>query len=731
MKQFKNYSCWIEESKSSITVKAVKQIVTIDKTILALHACDGLEKAITQHRSLPDIATTIGAKVLPPRKQMDERKRNLENYHTGYHLLNVLVDHDIITFEVPTKDDRKQIAIEKGEVKKQQPWEQDPRAIVIQRRGFVNGLLDGVTEEEEATKMVSFPQRIKPRDWDRFYHPIAGELVHNASRRTKRSISKRKTPLLFEAINNLQNIAYEVDKDVYDVLTQVPDSKIFTLADEYANTNETQQKEKAFISRIEAKKRVNDRIMLTANVVYDWEEFYQYYFCDNRGAGRMYTQNAALKTDGCDLEKGLIQYKCKKQWGSEGLFWHKFHMTNAWGEDKLSIDDRVNYAEERLDMWIEIGKNPVDNRLWEEADSPVVFLQACIELAKAYELDDPTQYMSGIMVGHDASNSGLQIYSGFSRDRKTALLCNLAGTNRGDFYLTVGDNIIVWDGKWIPSDADRVALERVLRDLDGKTLEEREAYFLTHHASLNKLAPVFWYQHFKSRRTLCKRPSMTWIYSCGPDKMGEHIYSDHMYDGNFKGINEIFANWLGHQVFFTCKEVIRSASNVKDIITATALELVEKAEQVTFKSIYCGAEFAQDYTDDKSSQVSCKYKHARPNKRGNKRIKVRFISVKAAELNESKIYTSTAVNIIHNCDSEYAKAVINKTDYTVVTRHDQFLTHACDAGKLFEDTRSIFHDMFFKQDVLNYILEQVKPDVYYPLGDYDGMELFDNEFCFP
>lgn len=727
----KNYSLWIEDSKSTITVKAVKKIKPLNSQNLALLACDALENAITQFRSLPDVASTLGSTVLPPRKQMDERERSLENFHTGYHLLNVLVDHDIIKFEVPEADDRKQIKIKKGEVDKKKPWEQDPRKISIVNRAWINNLLDDRVSAPEMESMVSFPQRQKPRDWDRFYHPIAGELVHNASRRSKRSISKRKTPLLFQAINTLQNIAYELDKDVYDVLTQVSDSKIFTLEDEINNASEAQQQEKAFISRIAAKQRVNDTIMKTAKIVYDWEEFYQYYFMDNR-VGRLYTQQKALKSDGCDLEKGLMQFKEKKVWGSEGFFWHKFHLTNSWGEDKLSIDDRVSFAEDRLEMWAEIGRNPVANRLWEAADNPVVFLQACIDLAKAIDTTNgkPETYSSGIIVGHDASNSGLQIYSAFSRNYDIAKLCNLAGTTRGDYYLTVGDHIIVWNESYAPSQADVNALEMVLRDLNGKTIVERETYFESHQDSLWKLAPVFWHKHFKARRSLCKRPGMTWIYSCGPDRMGEHIYADHCYDQEFAGINEIFANWLGHEIYNSCRKVIKAAANVKDLLTDEAEKLAENGQQVTFVTNYTGAVFSQDYTDDKSSQVWCKYKHAKADKKGNKRMRVRFISVRNHELDLSKIYTSTAVNIIHCGDSEFAKAIVNKTSYTVVTRHDQFLTHAADAGKLFEDTRTIFHDMFYKEDVLNYILKQINPEAHYELEDYDGMELFDNEFCF-
>ena len=55
---------------------------------------------------------------------------------------------------------------------------------------------------------------------------------------------------------------------------------------------------------------------------------------------------------------------------------------NCYGYDKVSLEERVEWA--KLHNWaiVEVGTAPLINKWWMEADKPWQFLRACIEYVK-------------------------------------------------------------------------------------------------------------------------------------------------------------------------------------------------------------------------------------------------------------------------------------------------------------------------------------------------------------
>jgi len=55
-----------------------------------------------------------------------------------------------------------------------------------------------------------------------------------------------------------------------------------------------------------------------------------------------------------------------------GLRWLKIRLANMWGADKLSLDERVRFTDERLDKVAAAADNPLEpeNLWWSEGETP-------------------------------------------------------------------------------------------------------------------------------------------------------------------------------------------------------------------------------------------------------------------------------------------------------------------------------------------------------------------------
>ena len=93
---------------------------------------------------------------------------------------------------------------------------------------------------------------------------------------------------------------------------------------------------------------------------------------------------------------------------------------------------------------------------WQEAEEPWQCLATCIELDKALELSDPTQFMSNLPVHQDGSCNGLQHYAALGRDLHGGEAVNLVPADRGaDVYTGIANvlkRIVAEDIKLIDSE---------------------------------------------------------------------------------------------------------------------------------------------------------------------------------------------------------------------------------------------------------------------------------------
>ena len=96
--------------------------------------------------------------------------------------------------------------------------------------------------------------------------------------------------------------------------------------------------------------------------------------------GRIYPNTAFLHEQGSDNAKGLLLFANGTPIGEEGLYWILLHGSNVWGNDKVSLDDRVEFCLQNYDLFVQYARTPTEHTGWTQADKPFGFLAFCNEL---------------------------------------------------------------------------------------------------------------------------------------------------------------------------------------------------------------------------------------------------------------------------------------------------------------------------------------------------------------
>ncbi len=465
------------------------------------HIIKGVERKAT----LVDLAVTLGRRV---RQKLRLSRNSTAACHVGFFVLVSFFEINLLEYKLVKTD-------KKGRRSKYLTY-----TVSVKDKKALFDLWEELNTEEE---IDLFPMNTPPEPWTGSLHPLGYSIIKKSSPEITSKINKEEHQMLFDVLNKLGSTPWIVNKPVLDVIEHYMEAAEEGNPLKYKQEKDFEKKESLYIelSSIQrlAKKNI-DKV------------FYHLHNFDFRG--RIYCNTAFFHHQSSDNAKALLLFANGNPIGEEGFYWMLVHGANTWGNDKCSLDDRVEFCLQNYDLFLSYAADPINNTGWMKADKPFSFLAFCNELKLLQHWADSGQpqeeFVSHLPLFIDGSNNGSQHLTAMSRDEELAPYVNLVPSEvPGDLYALVAEK--VWSRlealeMRVPSSIynqlDYVLdeAERLQKEYDAAPAgSERKALAYTavqtwrnNNRTLREaLYPVYWnrIKDLKVRRKITKRPTMT------------------------------------------------------------------------------------------------------------------------------------------------------------------------------------------------------------------------------
>ncbi len=317
------------------------------------------------------------------------------------------------------------------------------------------------------------PMICKPKEWTSvldggYISPYLkrNKLVKNNSKEYLQKLETMKMPIVYEAINHLQNTEWQINRRLLDTVNklweegravaELPDREDEPLIPyPYPELNKEDAKTPEQIEVIKKWKRdtyeihkrnvakrsnriLVSQILRIANQFQRYDKIYFPHQMDFRG--RLYPIPVLLQPQGTDLAKGLLHFTRGKPVDKDSVKWLEIHGANVYGYDKESYEERVRWTREHSSEIQSYAQNPLQDRGWAEADKPFQFLAFCFEYDDY--LNNPNSFTSHIPIQLDGTCNGLQHYSALLRDEGGGRAVNLINAQKpSDIYAKVAERL--------------------------------------------------------------------------------------------------------------------------------------------------------------------------------------------------------------------------------------------------------------------------------------------------
>lgn len=414
-------------------------------------------------------------------------------------------------------------------------------------------------------------------------------------------------------------------------------------------------------------------------------KFYLSSFLDFRG--RVYARDPYFSYQSSDLARGHMMFSEKKLMTDKGYRHLLVHLSNSYNQsytvkeieglewvesnytidlikdgipdmsvDKMTIQDRINWAENNLDLILEMALDPIESReLWMQAEKPWVFLSLCFEVIQY--LAEDGDYYSQIPIAIDGASNGTQHLAAMSKDEVAGAMVGLIPKDKPiDFYVVVAKGIL---NRNVGND-----LGQILSRIPMKLI----------------------------RKGISKRGTMTKAYDAGVRCIANIIYTD-CYDAGMTikyGITRSISSKLAKDLVDTYNSLCSGPVSVKNYLQAlTKYRIKELGHKSARWETPSGFPVISEkwVTIKKKAVVTlCK-----------KRIDAiyREVTDKPAI---HEITSGISPNYVHSMDASHMSLVINQLNEAGVTSfgaiHDSFSVHADDVDLLLDTTKSVFITMY-------------------------------------
>lgn len=567
---------------------------------------------------------------------------------------------------------------------------------------FSDEFLEALEKNHKASAVWApqcLPMVVPPRPWK---NPLSGAYVdrnglrisllnsRNINRNYKSELNHVEMPMVYKALNALQETPWRINLRVYETLKQVwdgglplgklPTKDLIPLpgspwGDGEAPSEEAKKAHRANLARthdanhkLGSSRRAVVQKLWIAERMGSFERIYFPHVLDFRG--RMYPVPTFVNPQADDSGRALLEFADGMELGESGGYWLAVHGANCYGIDKVSYEERKQWVDEHTDDILACAKDPLVHRMWSDADKPWAFLAFCFEWADLYAHYEagnaPETFVSRLPVCWDGSCNGLQNFSAMLRDPVGGAATNLVPSDKPrDIYQQVAD----------------LATAQVERD-----------------AARGEVNAQYWIG--KVTRGLAKRPTMTLPYGSGRYGFRQQILE---FMDKYK--LETGKQYLDGGDPFLCSmylaNVIDDALANTVVAARTAMDWLREVSVVAAKDglpVYwitpAGFPVMQEYKEliGKSVDIWA----------GDKRLRLN-LDVSSTNLDPRKQAQGISPNFVHSLDAAHLMLTVQKAHdggmrhFAMI--HDSYGTHAANAGALNRILREAFVEQY-SQDVL-------------------------------
>jgi len=327
------------------------------------------------------------------------------------------------------------------------------------------------TESVHSIQTVRLPMVVEPKPWSSFedggYYTIPQKVVRqkggdSAQRAYAQSaIENGDMSKVMAGLDVLGRVPWQINAPVFEVMARAWNSgeTIGDLVGEDSVANQKRPQEppadatfqerakwgkalkeyENLIGGLHSQRCFQNFQLETARAYLNEKKIFFPHSVDFRG--RAYPIPPILNHIGSDISRGLLKFAHGKELGTVGLQWLKIHLANLYGYDKASLREREQFTMDNIDEIYDSATNPLDGRRWWlKAEDPWQCLACCMELKNAFDLPDPTRFLSQLPVHQDGTCNGLQHYAALGGDYAGARQVNLEPSDRPqDIYTGVAE----------------------------------------------------------------------------------------------------------------------------------------------------------------------------------------------------------------------------------------------------------------------------------------------------
>ena len=514
-----------------------------------------------------------------------------------------------------------------------------------------------------------------------------------------RSLDPKKLKIPMDAVNKIQRTPWEINQNVLAVILWAWDNNVeveglpskedeelppFPIdGEENRDSRNAWAKIASKIHRRNLSTR--SKRMLTTKVVYLAEKFAGeriFLPCNVDFRGRVYYAPTFCNPMGNDLSRGLLQFwREEKVRNKDEARWLAIHGSNSYGNDKVSLTDREQWAYDNAEMIKSIAVDPTSDLRWIEADAPFSFLAFCFEWRVFLEKG---KLKTKIPVMMDATNNGLQLLSILTRCEYGCAATNVTPNDEdipADIYTTA-----------------RLRCESYMK-ADAKTGHPFAQAWLDYGIDRNCLKRPTMTKPYGLTEYSCRQYVLDWF----EDKIhGDDLPSPFCEKEYYKAVH-----YLSSNVWKAIEEILDLPKQCMDWFVEVA-QIVSAEGRPLQWTTPSGFVVKQDYKKVKENKISTWIT--------GQAIHINFQD-STNKLSVVKQKNGVSPNTIHSYDSALLHLVVCESGlYDFCMIHDSFGTHSNKAQLLADTIRSEAVKMF-TPDLLREWLSEIReqnPDLEFP-----------------